>query len=71
MGKWRKRTRETTSIRKENNLDGPCSSTDATTTGMILEAFEAIILVTTLSSRGRALTSSENHTNHSCFYNVA
>ena len=29
------------------------------------------ILVTTLSSRGRALTSSENRTNHSCFYNVA
>ena len=30
-----------------------------------------IILVTTLSSRGRALTSSGNLSNHSCFYNVA
>ena len=30
-----------------------------------------IILVTTLRSRGRALTSSRNHINHSCFYNVA
>ena len=34
------------------------------------QTFTAIILVTTLSSRGRAFTSSENHTNHSCFYNV-
>ena len=31
----------------------------------------SIILFTTLSSRGRAFTSSENRTNHSCFYNVA
>ena len=30
-----------------------------------------IILVTTLSSRGRGFTSSENYTNHSCSYNVA
>ena len=30
-----------------------------------------IILFTTLNSRGRAFTSSENRTNHSCFYNVA
>ena len=30
-----------------------------------------IILVMTLSSRGRALTQSGNLTNHSCFYNVA
>ena len=30
-----------------------------------------IILVTTLSSRGRGFTSSENRTNHSCSYNVA
>ena len=31
----------------------------------------SIILVTTLSSRGHALTSSGNCINHSCFYNVA
>ena len=30
-----------------------------------------IILVTTLSSRGHALTLSGNRSNHSCFYNIA
>ena len=30
-----------------------------------------IILATTLSSRGRALTSSRNRSNHSYFYNIA
>ena len=36
-----------------------------------LENITAIILVTTFSSRGRALTSSGNRGNHSYFYNVA
>ena len=36
-----------------------------------LTSCTAIILVTTLSSRGRGFPSSENRTNHSCSYNVA
>ena len=36
-----------------------------------LNKWFAIILVMTLSSRGRGFTSSENRTNHSCSYNVA
>ena len=34
------------------------------------ECWSVIILVATLSSRGRGFTSSENRTNHSCSYNV-
>ena len=38
---------------------------------LVLPDVATIILFTTLSSLGRAFPSSDNRTNHSCFYNVA